>query len=153
MLSDLQELVSSFLETQDHSLLQQCVFSCRYWFTMAMDCEHTCRVRFLLFDELKLIPLILGSDPLLSQQPGDKNYLTVSGHFSSAERKYRTSLQVSPRLSRGTEIRTKTTSWTMMIWIRNMSEKICGSNNLREHFFKWKLSKSLTQAWSKYWDG
>lgn len=56
---------------------------------MAMDCEHTCRVRFLFFDELKLIPLILGSDPLLSQQPGDKNHLTVSGHLSSAEKKER----------------------------------------------------------------
>lgn len=58
---------------------------------MAMVCEHTCRVRFLFFDELKLIPLILGSDPLLSQQPGDKNRLTVSGHLSGAGKKNKNS--------------------------------------------------------------
>lgn len=54
---------------------------------MAEDCERTCRVGFLFLDELKLIPLILGSDPLLSQQSGDKNHITVSGHFSRAEKK------------------------------------------------------------------
>ena len=33
--------------------------------------KHTCRIRLLLLDKLKLIPFVLSSDPLLSQHPGD----------------------------------------------------------------------------------
>lgn len=40
-------------------------------FTSTNKHVSTCRVGLLLFDKLKLIPLVLGSDPLLSQHPGD----------------------------------------------------------------------------------
>lgn len=38
----------------------------------------TCRVRLLFLDELKLVPLVLGSDPLLPQHPADMMEDTLS---------------------------------------------------------------------------
>lgn len=38
---------------------------------------RACRVWFLFLDELELIPLVLGPDPLFSQQPAGEEYRTL----------------------------------------------------------------------------
>lgn len=42
--------------------------------TDMFQCLHACRIRFLFLDELKLIPLVLGPDPLFPQQPAGEGY-------------------------------------------------------------------------------
>lgn len=46
--------------------------------------SRTCWVRLLFFDKLKLVPLVLGSDPLLSQQPGEVEKHTQLAASSAA---------------------------------------------------------------------
>lgn len=38
---------------------------------------RACGIRFLFLDELKLIPLVLGPDPLFPQQPAGEGYRTL----------------------------------------------------------------------------